>query len=131
MTTLFRPFRRHGVSRKSILPINHLIAAQAFCSLASLGAIYNRISARTAQATCQAAFGVVNDLKDAAGPAIGTGLFAFAPCVRLSSARHVAPSVFFEHSFGKIEQGQKDERLVNVLVAGAGDLCKRSLRCET
>jgi hypothetical protein len=86
---------------------------------------------RNLQATCQAAFGVVNDLKDAAGPAIGTGLFAFAPCVRLSSARHVAPSVFFEHSFGKMEQGQKDERLVNVLVAGAGDLCKRSLRCET
>ena len=37
---------------------------------------HERLAPRTGQATYQAAFGVVNDLKDAAGPAIGTGLFA-------------------------------------------------------
>ncbi len=36
------------------------------------------LAPRTAQATYQAAFGVVNDLKDAAGPAIGTWLFALS-----------------------------------------------------
>jgi hypothetical protein len=36
------------------------------------------LAPRTGQATYQAAFGVVNDLKDAAGPAIGTWLYAIA-----------------------------------------------------
>jgi DHA1 family tetracycline resistance protein-like MFS transporter len=36
------------------------------------------LAPRTAQATYQAAFGVVNDLKDAAGPAIGTWLYALS-----------------------------------------------------
>jgi DHA1 family tetracycline resistance protein-like MFS transporter len=36
------------------------------------------LAPRTAQATYQAAFGVVYDLKDAAGPAIGTWLFALS-----------------------------------------------------
>jgi MFS family permease len=40
--------------------------------------IISELAPRTAQATYQAAFGVVNDLKDAAGPAIGTWLFALA-----------------------------------------------------
>jgi MFS family permease len=40
--------------------------------------IITALAPRTAQATYQAAFGVVNDLKDAAGPAIGTWLFAFS-----------------------------------------------------
>lgn len=40
--------------------------------------IVTELAPRTAQATYQAAFGVVNDLKDAAGPAIGTWLFALA-----------------------------------------------------
>ena len=40
--------------------------------------IVTELAPRTAQATYQAAFGVVNDLKDAVGPAIGTWLFALA-----------------------------------------------------
>jgi MFS family permease len=40
--------------------------------------IVTELAPRTGQATYQAAFGVVNDLKDAAGPAIGTWLFALA-----------------------------------------------------
>jgi MFS transporter, DHA1 family, tetracycline resistance protein len=40
--------------------------------------IVTELAPRTAQATYQAAFGVVNDLKDAAGPAIGTWLFALS-----------------------------------------------------
>jgi DHA1 family tetracycline resistance protein-like MFS transporter len=40
--------------------------------------IIAELAPRTGQATYQAAFGVVNDLKDAAGPAIGTWLYALA-----------------------------------------------------
>jgi MFS transporter, DHA1 family, tetracycline resistance protein len=40
--------------------------------------VVSELAPRTAQATYQAAFGVVNDLKDAAGPALGTWLFALA-----------------------------------------------------
>jgi DHA1 family tetracycline resistance protein-like MFS transporter len=40
--------------------------------------IVTELAPRTGQATYQAAFGVVNDLKDAAGPAIGTWLYAIA-----------------------------------------------------
>jgi MFS transporter, DHA1 family, tetracycline resistance protein len=40
--------------------------------------IITEIAPRNAQATYQAAFGVVNDLKDAAGPAIGTWLYALS-----------------------------------------------------
>jgi DHA1 family tetracycline resistance protein-like MFS transporter len=40
--------------------------------------IITELAPRNAQATYQAAFGVVNDLKDAAGPAIGTWLFALS-----------------------------------------------------
>ena len=40
--------------------------------------IVTELAPRTGQATYQAAFGVVNDLKDAAGPAIGIWLFALA-----------------------------------------------------
>jgi DHA1 family tetracycline resistance protein-like MFS transporter len=40
--------------------------------------IVAELAPRSGQATYQAAFGVVNDLKDAAGPAIGTWLYAIA-----------------------------------------------------
>jgi len=40
--------------------------------------IVPELAPRSAQATYQAAFGVVGDVRDAAGPAIGTWLFAFA-----------------------------------------------------
>jgi DHA1 family tetracycline resistance protein-like MFS transporter len=40
--------------------------------------IIAELAPRSGQATYQAAFGVVNDLKDAAGPAIGTWLYAIA-----------------------------------------------------
>ena len=40
--------------------------------------IVTELAPRNAQATYQAAFGVVNDLRDAAGPAIGTWLYALS-----------------------------------------------------
>jgi MFS transporter, DHA1 family, tetracycline resistance protein len=61
-----------------------LVAAVTLLELAQMlsgplvQTIVAELAPRTAQATYQAAFGVVNDLKDAAGPAIGTWLFALA-----------------------------------------------------
>jgi MFS transporter, DHA1 family, tetracycline resistance protein len=61
-----------------------LVAAVTFLMLADMLAgplvqtIVTELAPRTGQATYQAAFGVVNDLKDAAGPALGTWLFALA-----------------------------------------------------
>ena len=61
-----------------------LVAAITMLALAQMlsgplvQTIVTELAPRTAQATYQAAFGVVNDLKDAAGPAIGTWLFALA-----------------------------------------------------
>jgi DHA1 family tetracycline resistance protein-like MFS transporter len=61
-----------------------LVAAVTLLALAQMlsgplvQSIVTELAPRTAQATYQAAFGVVNDLKDAAGPAIGTWLFALA-----------------------------------------------------
>ena len=59
-----------------------LVAAVTLLALAGMlsgplvQTIITELAPRTGQATYQAAFGVVNDLKDAAGPAIGTWLFA-------------------------------------------------------
>jgi DHA1 family tetracycline resistance protein-like MFS transporter len=59
-----------------------LVAAVTLLALAQMLAgplvqtIITELAPRTGQATYQAAFGVVNDLKDAAGPAIGTWLYA-------------------------------------------------------
>ena len=59
-----------------------LVAAVTFLTLAGMlsgplvQTIVTELAPRAGQATYQAAFGVVNDLKDAAGPAIGTWLFA-------------------------------------------------------
>jgi DHA1 family tetracycline resistance protein-like MFS transporter len=61
-----------------------LIAAVTLLALAQMltgplvQTIITELAPRTGQATYQAAFGVVHDLKDAAGPAIGTWLFALA-----------------------------------------------------
>jgi DHA1 family tetracycline resistance protein-like MFS transporter len=61
-----------------------LVAAVTLLALAQMlsgplvQTIITELAPRTGQATYQAAFGVVNDLKDAAGPAIGTWLFALA-----------------------------------------------------
>jgi DHA1 family tetracycline resistance protein-like MFS transporter len=61
-----------------------LVAAITLLALAQMLAgplvqtIVTELAPRTGQATYQAAFGVVNDLKDAAGPAIGTWLYALA-----------------------------------------------------
>jgi MFS transporter, DHA1 family, tetracycline resistance protein len=61
-----------------------LVAAVTLLTLADMLAgplvqtIVTELAPRTGQATYQAAFGVVNDLKDAAGPALGTWLFALA-----------------------------------------------------
>jgi DHA1 family tetracycline resistance protein-like MFS transporter len=61
-----------------------LVAAVTLLALAQMlsgplvQTIITELAPRTGQATYQAAFGVVNDLKDAAGPAIGTWLFALS-----------------------------------------------------
>lgn len=61
-----------------------LIAAITLASFARMlsgplvQAIVSELAPRTAQATYQAAFSVVFDLKDAAGPAIGTWLYALS-----------------------------------------------------
>jgi len=61
-----------------------LVAAVTLLALAQMLAgplvqtIITELAPRSGQATYQAAFGVVNDLKDAAGPAIGTWLYALA-----------------------------------------------------
>jgi DHA1 family tetracycline resistance protein-like MFS transporter len=61
-----------------------LVAAVTLLALAQMlsgplvQAIISELAPRTAQATYQAAFGVVHDLKDAAGPAIGTWLYALS-----------------------------------------------------
>jgi MFS transporter, DHA1 family, tetracycline resistance protein len=61
-----------------------LVAAVTMLALAQMlskplvQAIIAELAPRAAQATYQAAFGVVNDLKDAAGPAIGIWLYTLA-----------------------------------------------------
>jgi len=61
-----------------------LIAAISLASLARMlsgplvQAIVSKLAPRNAQATYQAAFSVVFDLKDAAGPAVGTWLYAIS-----------------------------------------------------
>jgi DHA1 family tetracycline resistance protein-like MFS transporter len=61
-----------------------LVAAVTLLALAQMlsgplvQAIVTELAPRNAQATYQAAFGVVHDLKDAAGPAIGTWLYALS-----------------------------------------------------
>lgn len=61
-----------------------LIAAVSLVALSEMlfgpltQAIASELAPRNGQATYMAAFGVVGDLKDAAGPAIGTWLFAIA-----------------------------------------------------
>jgi MFS transporter, DHA1 family, tetracycline resistance protein len=55
-----------------------LLAVAQMMSGPLVQTIITELAPRTAQATYQAAFGVVHDLKDAAGPAIGTWLFALS-----------------------------------------------------
>ena len=55
-----------------------LLALAGMLSGPLVQTIITELAPRTGQATYQAAFGVVNDLKDAAGPAIGTWLFALS-----------------------------------------------------
>jgi MFS transporter, DHA1 family, tetracycline resistance protein len=55
-----------------------LLALSGMLSGPLVQAIVTELAPRTRQATYQAAFGVVNDLKDAAGPAIGTWLYALS-----------------------------------------------------
>ncbi len=61
-----------------------LVAAVTFLTLAGMlsgplvQTIVAELAPRSGQATYQAAFGIVNDLKDAAGPAIGTWLFTLS-----------------------------------------------------
>jgi len=62
----------------SLIAAITLLAVAQMLSAPLVQTIVTELAPRTAQATYQAAFGVVHDLKDAAGPAIGTWLFALA-----------------------------------------------------
>jgi DHA1 family tetracycline resistance protein-like MFS transporter len=55
-----------------------LLAVSQMLSGPLVQTIITELAPRTRQATYQATFGVVNDLKDAAGPAIGTWLYALS-----------------------------------------------------
>jgi predicted MFS family arabinose efflux permease len=55
-----------------------LLALSAMLARPLVQAIITELAPRTAQATYQAAFSVVSDLKDAAGPALGAWLFALS-----------------------------------------------------
>ena len=55
-----------------------MLALSEMLSRPLVQTIVSELAPRGAQATYQAAFGVVHDLKDAAGPAIGTWLYALA-----------------------------------------------------
>jgi MFS transporter, DHA1 family, tetracycline resistance protein len=68
-----------------------LVAAVTLLALAGMlsgplvQTIVAELAPRSGQATYQAAFGVVNDLKDAAGPAIGTWLYALSAALPWAS----------------------------------------------
>jgi MFS transporter, DHA1 family, tetracycline resistance protein len=62
----------------SLIATVTLLALSEMLSGPLVRTIIAELAPRAAQATYQATFGVVHDLKDAAGPAIGTWLFALA-----------------------------------------------------
>jgi MFS family permease len=68
-----------------------LLALSAMLARPLVQAIVTELAPRTAQATYQAAFSVVSDLKDAAGPALGAWLFALS--ARLPWASGAAVSI--------------------------------------
>ncbi|MFZ3360114.1 MAG: hypothetical protein WA177_15265, partial [Xanthobacteraceae bacterium] len=57
--------------------------------------VITELAPKTAQATYQAAFSVVSDLRDAAGPAIGTWLLALAPGLPWMSGIIIAAAAAF------------------------------------
>jgi MFS family permease len=75
----------------SLIAAVTLLALSAMLARPLVQAIVTELAPRTAQATYQAAFSVVSDLKDAAGPAIGAWLFAFS--ARLPWAGGVVVSI--------------------------------------
>jgi hypothetical protein len=56
----------------TLLALSHMLSGPL------VQTIVTELARRTRQATYQATFGVINDLKDAAGPAIGTWLYALS-----------------------------------------------------
>jgi MFS transporter, DHA1 family, tetracycline resistance protein len=78
-----------------------LIGAVTFLALAGMlsgplvQTIVTALAPRTGQATYQAAFGVVNDLKDAAGPAIGAWLYAFAAALPWATGAAISLAAAF------------------------------------
>lgn len=68
--------------------------------------IVSELAPRQGQATYQAAFGVVNDLKDAVGPAIGTWLYAIAAGLPWASGAIVSVAA----TFGLAAAARRHER---------------------
>lgn len=95
-----------------------LIAAITFASFARMlsgpltQAIVSELAPRNAQATYQAAFSVVFDLKDAAGPAIGTWLYATSTALPWGTGivASAAAALALATAARRHEMGQKKER---------------------
>ncbi|MGA8614635.1 MAG: MFS transporter [Xanthobacteraceae bacterium] len=75
-------------------------------------AIVSELAPRNAQATYQAAFSVVFDLKDAAGPAIGTWLYAMSPVLPWGTGivASIAASFALAVAARRHEAGQESEK---------------------
>jgi DHA1 family tetracycline resistance protein-like MFS transporter len=69
----------------SLIAAVTLLALSQMLSGPLVQAIVTELAPRNAQATYQSAFSVIYDLKDAAGPAIGTWLYAFSAMLPWSS----------------------------------------------
>jgi DHA1 family tetracycline resistance protein-like MFS transporter len=100
-----------------------LVAAVTLLALAHMlsgplvQTIVTELAPRTAQATYQAAFGVVNDLKDAAGPAIGTWLFALTATLPWGAGALLSVAA----SLGLVAVTRRHEQTVEVSASPAND----------
>jgi len=86
-----------------------LFALSQMLSRPLVQAIITELAPRNAQATYQAAFSVVSDLRDAAGPAIGTWLYAIAAGLPWASGAVISLAAAFGLAVatGRHEGGQK------------------------
>jgi MFS transporter, DHA1 family, tetracycline resistance protein len=84
-----------------------LLALAAMLSGPLLQTIVSELAPRSAQATYQAALGVVHDLKDAAGPAVGTWLFALAAALPWGIGMLLSVAA----SFGLVAAARRHERV--------------------
>lgn len=100
-----------------------LVAAVSLLALAGMltgplvQSIVTELAPRNAQATYQAAFGVIGDLRDAAGPAIGTWLFALAAALPWGAGALLS----IVASLGLVPVMRRHEQAVDVSISPASD----------